>query len=147
MDIKNNTRLEAKDTIMKMNSNDMDIALVPDTYSPSIDELGNYCDSIPIIRHGIYCPCGGRKDKVYESKQSFVMHTKTKCHQKWLADLSRNKHNYFEEVQELNQTVQNQRLIIARLERDVSTKIMTIDILTRQLSALHASSTAYLLDM
>jgi hypothetical protein len=64
-----------------------DLALTPDTYSPAIDEHGNYCDTIPTIRHGVYCPCGGRKDKVYESRQSFVTHTKTKCHQKWLADL------------------------------------------------------------
>ena len=125
----------------------MDLALTPETYSPAMDELGNYVDNIPPIRHGIYCPCGGRKDKVYESRQSFVTHTKTKCHQKWLDDLSRNKHNYFEEVQELKHTVQNQRLIIARLERDVSTKIMTIDILTRQLSAQSETITADLLDL
>jgi sensor domain CHASE-containing protein len=61
--------------------------------------------------------------------------------------LNRNRHNYYEEVQALKQTVQNQRLIIARLERDVNTKIMTVDILTRQLSALHSVSTADLLDL
>ena len=126
---------------------DTDLALTPDTYCPTIDELGNYCDSVPPIGHGIFCPCSLRKDKVYESRQSFVTHTKTKCHQKWLDELNQNKQNYYEEVQALKQTVQNQRLIIARLERDVRTKIMTIDILTRQLSALHASSTADLLDM
>jgi hypothetical protein len=150
MDIKNYfPPVEAKDTIMKPNLDDMDIALVPDTYSPAIDELGNYCDSIPIIRHGIYCPCGGKKDKVYESKQSFVMHTKTKCHQKWLDELSRNKQNYYEEVQSLKQTVQSQRLIIARLERDVNTKIMTVDILTRKLAELQNAgmTTADLLDI
>ena len=132
---------------MQMRPDDTDLALTPDTYSPAIDELGNYCDSVPVIRHGIYCPCGGRKDKVYESRQSFIMHTKTKCHQRWLEDLSRNKTNYYEEVQALKQTVQNQRLIIARLERDVNTKIMTVDILTRKLAELHASSTADLLDL
>lgn len=129
MDIKN--FFGSKNTT-RMSLEETDLALTPDTYSPAIDELGNYCDSIPAIRHGIYCPCGGRKDKVYESRQSFVTHTKTKCHQKWLEDLSRNKTNYYEEVQALKQTVQNQRLIIARLERDINTKIMTVDILTRK---------------
>jgi hypothetical protein len=148
MDIKNFfPTVIGKNTSMQMRPDDTDLALTPDTYSPAIDELGNYCDSVPVIRHGIYCPCGGRKDKVYESRQSFIMHTKTKCHQRWLEDLSRNKTNYYEEVQALKQTVQNQRLIIARLERDVNTKIMTVDILTRKLAELHASSTADLLDL
>ena len=151
MDIKNYfPPVEAKTPIMKPNLDDMDLALMPDTYSPAIDELGNYCDSIPpIIRHGIYCPCGGKKDKVYESRQSFINHTKTKCHQKWLDELSRNKQNYYEEVQDLKKTVQNQRLIIARLERDVNTKIMTVDILTRKLAELQNAgmTTADLLDI
>ena len=138
-----------KNNSMKTQPDDTDLALTPATYSPAIDELGNYCDSIPHIRHGIYCPCGGRKDKVYESKQSFVTHTKTKCHQKWLEDLSRNKTNYYEEVQELKKTMQNQRLIIARLERDINTKIMTVDILTRKLAELQNAgmTTADLLDI
>lgn len=138
-----------KNNSMKMQQDDTDLALTPDTYSPAIDELGNYCDSIPHIRHGIYCPCGGRKDKVYESKHSFATHIKTKCHQRWLEDLSRNKTNYYEEVQSLKQTVQNQRLIIARLERDINTKIMTVDILTRKLAELQNAgmTTADLLDI
>jgi hypothetical protein len=37
------------------------------------------------------------------------------------------------ENQQLNVTIQNQRLIIAKLEKDVQNKMMTIDYLTQQL--------------
>ena len=36
--------------------------------------------------------------------------------------------------EQLKETIQNQRLIIAKLEKDVNTKIMTIDYLTQQLN-------------
>lgn len=39
----------------------MELTTEPDTYSPSIDELGNYNDKIPsfnMIKHGIRCLCG-----------------------------------------------------------------------------------------
>jgi len=37
----------------------MELATEPDTYSPSIDDMGNYIDKIPSfanIKHGIRCP-------------------------------------------------------------------------------------------
>jgi hypothetical protein len=48
--------------------------------------------------------------------------------------LNFNKTNYFIENDVLKKTVQNQKLIIAKLEKDVQTKIMTIDYLTQQIS-------------
>ena len=65
----------------------MELVVEPDLYSPNIDENGNYIDKIPsfhIIKKGIMCPCGCRKDKVYDSVGVFSAHTKTKAHQKWL---------------------------------------------------------------
>ena len=116
----------------------MELVIEPDMYSPSIDETGNYVDKIPsfhILKKGLTCPCGSRKDKVYETTSSFSTHTKSKIHQKWLESLNINKANYFIENQKLNETVQNQRMIIAKLEKDVQNKIMTIDYLTQQLQA------------
>ena len=75
----------------------MELATEPDLYSPSIDSLGNYIDKIPSfnnIKHGLRCPCGSRKDKVYDTYSTFSAHTKTKTHQKWLNDLNLNKANH-----------------------------------------------------
>jgi hypothetical protein len=115
----------------------MDIVVEPDIYSPSIDDNGNYIDRIPsfnIIKKGLLCPCGSRKDKLYESHSMFSAHVKTKVHQKWIANINSNKANFYIENIKLAETVQNQRLIIAKLEKDVNTKIMTIDYLTQQLN-------------
>ena len=36
----------------------MDLATIPETYSPSIDANGNYIDKIPPFKKGIKCVCG-----------------------------------------------------------------------------------------
>ena len=50
-----------------------DITLTPDTYIPSVDNRGNYIDNIPIIKNGIICLCGARKDKVYEKEVNCIL--------------------------------------------------------------------------
>jgi hypothetical protein len=117
--------------------NEMELVVEPDFYSPSTDEAGNYIDRIPsfnIIKKGVYCPCGSRKDKLYESNISFTAHIKSKIHQKWLLNLNSNKINYYIENLKLQETIQNQRLIIAKLDKDTQNKSMTIDYLTTQLT-------------
>jgi hypothetical protein len=114
----------------------MELATEPDIYCPSLDDQGNYIDKIPlfhIIKKGIYCPCGSRKDKIYNTHPIFSGHIKTKCHQKWLESVNQNKVNMYIENEQLKETGQNQRLIIAKLERDILNKSMTIDYLTQQL--------------
>lgn len=116
----------------------MELVTEPNTYTPSIDESGDYFDKIPpfsTLKHGIRCPCGSRKDKIYESYGVFSAHIKTKCHQKWLATVNLNKVNYFVENEELKTTIHNQRMIIAKLERELQNKVMTIDLLTQQIVA------------
>jgi hypothetical protein len=117
----------------------MELVVEPDIYSPCIDDKGNYIDRIPsfnIIKKGLLCPCGSRKDKIYETHAVFTSHIKTKSHQAWLITLNFNKANYYIENEILKETLQNQKLIIAKLERDVQTKIMTIDYLTQQLNQI-----------
>lgn len=114
----------------------MDLITEPDLYAPSLDTLGNYIDKIPSfnnIKHGLQCPCGSRKGKAYDNFSSFSGHIKTNAHQKWLADLNLNKGNHYSENITLKSTIQNQRLIIAKLEKDLQNKLMTIDYLTQQL--------------
>lgn len=126
----------------------MDISTIPDSYTPSVDDSGNYIDNIPVIqRVGIYCPCGSRKDKVYENATKFACHTKSKTHQKWLTVLNQNKANYYVEMLKLKELVENQRKIITQLEHQLQNKILTIDYLTTQLTQQTKVMTCNLLDI
>jgi len=114
----------------------MELVIEPDIYSPNIDDNGNYIDYVPsfhTIKKGIRCPCGSRKDKVYETTSIFSSHIKTKTHQKLLSTLNQNKSNFYVENIKLKETIQNQILIIGRLEKDLNAKLLTIDYLTNQL--------------
>ena len=112
----------------------MDVSLTPDTYSPSVGLDGNYIDNIPVIKNGIYCLCGTRKDKVYDSRVKFSAHIKTVRHGKWLEDLNNNKANFYVELEKSKALVKSQRKIIAELEIKLNTKIVTIDCLTTQIA-------------
>ena len=115
----------------------MELVTDSDYYSPSIDDKGNYIDKIPSfnnIKNGLRCPCGTRKDKTYDCSGYFTTHIKTKTHQKWIEELNTNKSNYFTENIKLRETISNQKIIIAKLEKDVNTKILTIDFLTQQIA-------------
>ena len=112
----------------------MELVAEPDVYAPNIDESGNYIDLVPYMRKGLRCPCGSRKDKIYETHSVFSAHMKTKTHVKWLTSLNQNKANYYLENIGLKDTISNQRLIIARLEADMNQRIRTIDYLTEQLT-------------
>ena len=112
----------------------MDISLTPDTYSPEIDSNGNYVDYIPIIKSGIYCVCGSRQDKVYETRAKFNTHTKTQKHKKWLASMNDNKANFFVELEKSKELVKMQRKIIAEMETQLQVKTFAVEYLTQQLS-------------
>ena len=115
----------------------MELVIEPDIYCPSIDDNGNYIDKIMpsmFIKKGITCPCGSRKDKMFETPSKFSSHSKTKIHKKWLENLNENRANYYVENEKLKETVNNQQIIIARMEKEIQTKIMTIDYLTVQIT-------------
>jgi hypothetical protein len=115
----------------------MELVVEPDVYTPSINDNGMYVDKIPpfaLIKKGLMCPCGARKDKVYETYSVFAGHIKTKNHQKWLENLNLNRANYYVENEKLKETLHSQRLIIAKMEKEIHSKTMTIDYLTQQLT-------------
>jgi hypothetical protein len=123
----------------------MELATEPDTYSPSIDDKGNYIDKIPsfhtnALANGLRCPCGTRKDKVYTSHAIFTAHIKTKTHEKWLQDVNTNRANFYIEHQKLKDIVHSQKIMIGRLELELTNKNMTIDYLTQQLVKMNSSS-------
>ena len=114
----------------------MELATEPDTYAPSVNNLGNYVDVIPAFRHGLRCPCGSRKGKSYDTHGMFAAHIKTKAHQTWLCNMNLNKANYYIESENLKHTVKEQRVIIAKMDTELQNKTMTIDYLTKQLTTL-----------
>lgn len=116
----------------------MELALESDIYEPSVANDGNYSDYLPPSSkfiHGLRCPCGARKDHVFDSRQSFSTHIKSKTHQKWLVDLNANKMNYYTECEKLKEVVNSQKIIIVKLENDLHVKIKTINYLSQQLMA------------
>lgn len=99
----------------------MDLAIEPDIYEPTIDDKTNYSDYLPPsskFTNGLRCPCGSRKEHVFDNRQSFSIHIKTKTHIKWLIDLNNNKMNFFSENLKLNETITTQKIIIAKLQRE-----------------------------
>jgi hypothetical protein len=121
----------------------MDLAIQPEIYQPSVDAQGKYVDSIPsfhLLKAGLQCPCGSKK--CYITRAPFVTHTQTKLHQKWLENINNNKVNYFVENAQLLETVQNQRFIIAKLEKELQTKTMAFDLLQQQTQQLYARAAA-----
>lgn len=123
----------------------MELVTEPDTYSPNIDDKGNYIDKVPsfytnALATGLRCPCGTRKDKIYTSHATFTAHIKTKTHEKWLQELNTNKANFYVESQKLRDVVQSQKIMIGKMEVDISNKNMTIDYLTKQLVTLNSLS-------
>jgi len=111
----------------------MDLTLTPDTYTPAVNDNGDYVDSIPQIKHGLFCPCGSRKEKAYENTIKFSAHIKSKSHQKWICGLNQNKANYYVEMVKNREIVENQRQIIAKLENQLQSQLLTVDYLTKQL--------------
>ena len=115
----------------------MNLSLESDIYEPNTDDGGNYVDFLPPsskFKNGLRCPCGARKDHIFDSRSSFGSHIKTKTHLKWLSDLNTNKMNYFTECEKLKEIVSSQKIIIARLEKEVNTHKNTIINLAQQLA-------------
>ena len=69
----------------------MDLQVESDIYEPNIDDGGDYSDYLPTsskFKNGLRCPCGTRKEHVFDTRSSFSGHIKTKTHLKWISDLN-----------------------------------------------------------
>jgi hypothetical protein len=114
----------------------MDLIAESDIYVPIMNDNCEYVDKIPSfsnLKNGLRCPCGTRRDKTYDCSAYFATHIKSQTHKKWLLDMNTNKKNYYTENVQLKETINSQKIIIARLEKDINVKIKTIDYLTQQL--------------
>ena len=104
----------------------MELTTDPELYSPSIDNNGNYIDNISSLnmKYGIRCPCGSRKDKIYNTHSIFASHIKTNHHQKWLANLNLNKANYYVENEQLkNDTLNSSSSSSGNLRKVLNSKL------------------------
>jgi len=112
------------------------IATQPDIYSPGINNEGIYVDRIPpqhtFSASGLRCPCSIGKDKVFWTRQNFSIHIRSKRHQTWLGELSLENENLYVKSQEMEKTIKEQKILIARLEREITHRDITILTLTRQ---------------
>ena len=90
----------------------MDLAVTPDTYTPSVDEKGQFVDST--IRECV-CPCSGR----YYKRESFGGHVKTQRHLRWLKELNMNRSNFLRVSIEQEATIREQRRMIAHLSNEI----------------------------
>ena len=96
----------------------------------------NYSDYLPTsskFKNGLRCPCGTRKEHIFDTRSSFSGHIKTKTHIKWISDLNTNKMNYFTENIKLNETISNQKIIIAKLQRENDENLKLIVHLTKKI--------------
>ena len=113
-----------------------DLSVDSDIYEPNINSEGDYSDYLPSsskFKNGLRCPCGSRKEHVFDNRQSFSGHIKTKTHQKWLVDLNTNKLNFFTENIKLHETIVNQKIVIARLQRENDENLKLIAHLTKKI--------------
>jgi alpha-N-acetylglucosamine transferase len=118
----------------------MDLAIEPDVYEPIMDEKGNYIDYLPPsskFQNGLRCACGSRKEHVFDTRQSFSGHSKTKTHQKWLTELNNNKLNYFSENIKLNEIIAAQKIVIAKLQREKDDNAQLVVHLTKKIEMQH----------
>jgi hypothetical protein len=124
----------------------MDLLIEPDIYEPTIDEKGNYIDYLPPsnkFKNGLRCCCGSRKEHIFDNRQSFSIHSKTKKHQKWIEILNANKMNYFSENIKLNENISTQKLIIAKLQRENDEYAKLIVHLTKKIEMKESSNISF----
>lgn len=104
-----------------------------DEYSPGVNNDGMYVDQIPSFNNrqqGIRCPCNNH---VFAARQNFAIHIRSGGHKRWLENLNSNRANYFTELDAERQTVRQQKIIIAKLEREKCELMRMI----HTLSAIH----------
>jgi len=92
------------------------IQLEPYIYAPTIDSDGDYIDYYP-QNHFIKCQCNG-ETHLY-GKEGFRNHTTTVKHRGWLMHINNNRHNLFRENIRLNELVENQKSIIAKMDIEI----------------------------
>jgi hypothetical protein len=115
----------------------MELAIEPDIYEPNVNDKGDYIDIIPPsykFKNGLRCICGTRKEHIFDNRQSFIIHIKTKTHKKWINEINLNKMNYYIDNIKLNEIIENQKIIIATLQKENDENNQLIKYLTKKIA-------------
>ncbi len=112
----------------------MNISLQPEFYKPSLDNNGNYIDSLLSFNMdvGIKCPCMPGKERLFTNKSKFNTHKKTKTHQTWLERMNSEKNNYYVENIKLKELIESQQKIIAKYDLELMKKKAIIEFLSNK---------------
>ena len=97
------------------------IVVTPDIYTPNVSEEGKYVDTLTCFfpHTGILCMCTGR---AYSTRDKFTQHTKCQRHIKWLEQLNLDNKNHFRRCMQQEQTIKQQRFLIAEMEKKLAQK-------------------------
>lgn len=93
----------------------MSLVTEPDVYAPNRNDNGTYIDYIPnkcIIKNGIKCLCGSRKNQTFYSTSSFKTHLTCQKHRDWIKMKNLEPQNDLKTINEHEKTIKNQHIII-----------------------------------
>ena len=104
----------------------MSLCVEADIYQVKVDDNGTYIDSIPLIKNGIKCVCGSRKDHIFNTPATLKKHFSTEKHQIWLRKLNLEKANHYVELIKTQEILEQQKKQIndLKLELQENNKII-----------------------
>ena len=105
-------------------TNMMALALEAELYAPNRDDHGTYIDFVPsicILKYGIRCACGSRKDQTFYSTAPFKKHLQCQKHKAWLKMKNLEPQNDIKIIHEHEKTIKNQQLLINKMDLEIQT--------------------------
>ena len=100
----------------------MALALEAELYAPNRDDQGKYIDFVPslcLLKHGIKCVCGSRKDQTFYATGPFKKHLQCQKHKAWLKMKNLEPQNDIKIIHEHEKTIKNQQILIHELNQEI----------------------------
>ena len=100
----------------------MSLAVEAELYAPNRDDHATYVDYVPsqcVMKNGLKCVCGSRKEQIFYKPSSFKVHLKCQKHKDWLKMKNIAPQNDIKTIHELEKTIKNQQIIIHEKEREI----------------------------
>ena len=115
----------------------MSLCVEADTYQVKVDDNGTYVDSIPpLMKNGIKCLCGSRKDHIFKTPATLKKHFSTEKHQMWLRKLNLDKANHYVRLIKAEEILEQQKKQINEMRLELQENNKIIINLNREISAL-----------
>ena len=103
----------------------MEMVLEPEIYTPSVDDNGTYINHLPskeIVRLGVRCPCGSRKNMIFKNTSNLNKHFDCEKHKSWLKNLNLNKLNHYNELIKTKEIIDQQKEQLIKLKQEIQEK-------------------------